>query len=244
MSENFVTAVLVCAGNSTRMGLDVSKQLIPILGKPAIEYTLTAFTRSTLTDEIVIVCRESDAEQIKNIVADGNFTKVKRIVNGGSTRSESVQNGVNVCSENTTHIAVHDGARILITADDIDKVIRCGILNKAAALGVPVTDTIKTVDEKGFITSTPKRSELVAIQTPQVFEKNLYLGACKNMSQLGEEITDDCMIVEKNGVRVLVVTGNVDNIKLTVSRDIDYAEMIIKKDRLVQSKKDSKGNLL
>lgn len=232
MSENFVTAVLVCAGNSTRMGLDISKQFIPILGKPAIEYTLNAFTRSTLTDEIVIVCRENDAEQIKKIVADGNFTKVKKIVNGGSTRSESVLNGVNACSEKTTHIAVHDGARILIKPDDIDKVIRCGILNKSAALGVPVTDTIKTVDEKGFITSTPRRSELVAIQTPQVFEKKFYLKACENVSQHGEEITDDCMIVEKYGGRVLVVTGSIDNIKLTVRRDIDYAEMIIKKDGL------------
>lgn len=228
MAESFVTAIIVCAGNSTRMGLEISKQFIPIMGRCAIEYTLTAFEKAESINEVLVVCRESDEQKIKQIAKA--FKKVKAVVYGGKVRSESVFNGIKAASESATHFAIHDGARILIKPVDINRVVEIAVKTNAATLGVPVTDTIKTVDNNSIITGTPKRSELMAVQTPQVFEKGLYLRAVDNMNNLGCEITDDCQLVEAVGAKVLIANGSYSNIKLTVQSDIKYAQMLISDD--------------
>ena len=120
--ETYVSAVLVCAGNSTRMGLEKSKQFIEILNRPAVFYTLSAFENALSVNEVVIVCRECDKLRFQNIVAQYNFSKVTCITNGGETRSVSVKNGIKETSKKATHIAVHDGARCLITTEEIEKV--------------------------------------------------------------------------------------------------------------------------
>ena len=223
----FVTAVIVAAGNSTRMGCGMSKQFIPLLGKPAISYTLNAFEKSHSISQVVIVCRESDLASIKDVVTAEECKKVSAYVFGGATRSESVKAGVMAASEETTHFAIHDGARALILPDDIDHVVSTALECKAAALAVPVTDTIKVVDADGYIVDTPDRATLRGAQTPQVFEKELYLSALKATE--GADFTDDCALVETVGAKVKIVIGDYTNIKLTTLQDVPLAEGVLKR---------------
>lgn len=223
----FVTAVVVAAGNSTRMSCYVSKQLIPLLGAPAISYTLKAFENAHTIDEVVIVCRKVDMSELKSIVSEYGFSKVKAFTVGGSERSDSVKNGVEAASDCATHFAIHDGARALITAHDIDKVVSEAFVCGAATLGAPVTDTIKVVDKNGNIISTPDRASLMAVQTPQVFERNIYLSALENAK--GKGFTDDCGMVEEIGVYPKIIMGDHHNLKLTTQADIPMAETILKK---------------
>lgn len=224
-NKAFVTAIIVAAGNSTRMGTITSKQFIPLLGKPAISYTLNAFEAADSIDEVVVVCRECDMQQIKNIAETEKCKKVAGYVLGGATRSESVKAGICAASDKTTHFAIHDGARALILPCDIDRVVSAATETKAAALGVPVTDTIKVVDEEGYILSTPNRSTLRGAQTPQVFQKELYLSALDKTQ--GADFTDDCALVETVGAKVKIVDGDYTNIKLTTMQDVPLAEGIL-----------------
>ncbi|MBQ8001147.1 MAG: 2-C-methyl-D-erythritol 4-phosphate cytidylyltransferase [Ruminococcus sp.] len=228
MNNNIhVTAVIVAAGNSTRMQGSISKQFIPLLSKPVIAHTLSAFEIANTISEVVIVCRECDRLQIEEIVAEESCKKVSSFALGGATRSESVTAGINAASADTTHFAIHDGARPLILPDDIDRVVCAGIENGAAALAIPVTDTIKVVDDEGFIIDTPLRSTLRAAQTPQVFEKELYLKALEQ--NIGADFTDDCALVETVGAKVQIVIGDYTNIKVTTPQDVPLAEGILRK---------------
>ncbi len=226
-TKPYVTAIIVAAGNSTRMGCGMSKQFIPLLGRPAVGYTFRAFEDAHTISEVVVVCRESDLSQIKEIAENENCKKIKSYVFGGATRSESVCAGVMAASEYTTHFAIHDGARALILPEDIDSVVSVAFDCRAAALAVPVTDTIKVVDAQGYIVSTPDRATLRGAQTPQVFEKSLYLSALQ--SNKDNDFTDDCALVETQGARVKIVIGDYTNIKITTPQDIPLAEGVLKK---------------
>ena len=223
-----VAAVIVAAGNSTRMGCGMSKQLIPLLGIPTIGHTLMAFEKASGISTIVVVSRNSDMEKIKEIAAEYNISKFKAVVVGGDTRSESVRNGVNATGEDIDFVAIHDGARPLITPQAIERVISSAVEKRAAALAVPVTDTIKVVDENDVIVSTPQRSTLRAAQTPQVFEKALYTEALDKTRDAGVEFTDDCALVEWAGVPVTTVMGDYSNIKITTPGDVSVAENILR----------------
>ncbi len=207
------------------MGLGISKQLIELSGKPTIAHTLEAFEQADCIDEIVIVCREIDMLSIKEIAKD--FSKVKAVVNGGDTRDKSVKNGVGATSECAQFFAIHDGARPLIKKEDIKAVVERAYTTCAATLGTPVTDTIKVVDKDNIIDSTPQRATLRAVQTPQVFEKQLYLNAIENAVENNLCVTDDCSMVEALGEKVEIVTGSADNIKLTTKTDIVFAQAIL-----------------
>ena len=222
----FTSAIIAASGNSTRMGLPVSKQLIDLCGKPVIARTLSAFENCDVIDEIVVVCRECDMERIKAIAND--FSKVKAVVTGGDTRDKSVSNGVNACSSDAQFFAVHDGARPLVTVSDIEKVVKTAFEKKACTLGTLVTDTIKVVDGGNVILNTPDRASLRAVQTPQVFERELYLRAIEYTAKNNLSVTDDCSMVEATGERVEIVLGSCENIKLTTITDIEFAQAILK----------------
>ncbi len=209
------------------MGLKISKQFIPLCGEPVIKHTLKAFEQSEVINSVVVVCRPQDEYEIHKI-ADGNFSKVRAVVYGGSVRDESVRNGILAADERTTHYAIHDGARPLIEQKDIAGVVNKAFETGAAALGTLVTDTIKVVDENNIIVDTPIRSQLRAVQTPQVFEKNLYLKALDNAKNKNLNITDDCKLAEALGARVHIVIGSDTNIKLTTPSDINLAKTILK----------------
>ncbi len=224
----FVSAIIVAAGGSTRMGTAGSKQFIPLLERPVIEYTLRAFQDCESISEIVVVSREKDALQIKEIADSNGISKVKAVVNGGDSRAHSVKNGIAAASSGAEYYAIHDGARPLITVEEIERVCEAAFETGAATLGTPVTDTIKIVDGSDMIESTPLRSQLRAVQTPQVFESELYSFALDNAEDSLEGFTDDCSLIENMGGEVMVVEGSKENIKLTTPIDIIIAESILK----------------
>lgn len=225
---NFVSAIIVAAGGSVRMGIADSKQFIPLLGRPAIEYTLRAFEKCHFIKEIVVVCREQDKERIRLIADENGFSKVSSLVEGGASRAESVRNGIKAASSKAKYFAIHDGARPLITVEEIERVIEAAFETGAATLGVPVKDTIKIVDGYNKIESTPLRSQLRAVHTPQVFERELYQFALENAGDNMINFTDDCSLIEHMGGEVEVVKDSEENIKLTTPIDVVIAESILR----------------
>lgn len=225
----YVCAVIVAAGGSTRMGGKISKQLMPLSGKPAISYTLRAFQYADRIDEIVLVCRQEDCAALEQIAERYRITKIKSMTPGGATRQQSVARGVAAASEAATHIAIHDGARALILPEDIDRAVEDAIIWKASTLAVPVKDTIKMADTRGVVTGTLDRSTLWSVQTPQVFERTLYLKALRRAEDEGKDYTDDCQLVERCGAMVHLCMGSYENSKLTTVDDLAVAEQTIKR---------------
>lgn len=225
--SDFVSAIIVAAGSSTRMGTADSKQFIPLLGKPAIAYTLSAFENCALIQEIILVCREQDMPRIREIADSIGCQKLTALVRGGDSRQKSVCSGVAAVSPQANYFAIHDGARPLITVEEITRVTEAALETGAATLGTAVTDTVKVVSSEGIIESTPDRAVLRAVQTPQVFEKALYLMALDETDK-DECCTDDCALIERMGGEVTVVEGSRENIKLTTPIDIVLAESILK----------------
>ena len=227
--NNFVSAVIVSAGNSSRMG-GVNKQFLEINNIPVIAHTIKVFEASDLIDEIVVVTRECDIDSIKNLVSQYGFKKVSDVVIGGETRQLSVYNGVINTNKNADFVAIHDGARPLVTekviANTLYKAFECG----AAATGVKVKDTVKQVNDNDDIVRTPDRAYLRFIQTPQVFSKSLYLDAV-NTVENSRDFTDDCMLIEAYGKIVKFVDGDYENIKITTPEDVELALNYLNKRR-------------
>lgn len=219
----FNVAVILGAGNGTRMGIDKSKLLLEIGGKTVIERTVEIFENTPEVDEIIVVCRECDVEEFSNLLTDENVS----FVIGGDTRQQSVANAVEVI-EDCDYIIIHDGARPLVTETEIVNTLDKAQNTKAAATGVKVKDTIKVVDDELVIVETPNRSKLVSIQTPQIFEFNTYKTALEKAKEEGKDYTDDCQLVENLGLNVSAVIGSYENIKITTKSDISLAENILK----------------
>ena len=216
-------AVIVAAGTASRMG-GIDKVMAPLKGKPMIVHTVRAFQLCDAIREIVIVTRPDLMQQIMGLCR--NFDKVTAVVAGGSSRPESVQNGLNALSEKVQLAAIQDGARPLITYEVIDRTVRAANTYGAAAPAVPVKDTVKVV-QGGVVAATPDRSRLQAVQTPQIFDFDLLRGALKKAKEEGTEITDDCSAVERIGMKVKIVAGDERNIKVTTPMDLKIAEMLM-----------------
>ena len=197
----FVSAIIVAAGGSTRMGTADSKQFVPLLGQPAILYTLRAFQACALISEVVVVCRAQDMARIEALARENGISKLTAVTEGGDCRAASVQNGILAVSAQAQYFAIHDGARPLITPEEITAVTEAAFETGAATLGTAVTDTIKIADENNVILQTPDRAVLRAVQTPQVFEKELYTFALTDAEDLSI-VTDDCSLIENMGGEV------------------------------------------
>ncbi|BCI60114.1 2-C-methyl-D-erythritol 4-phosphate cytidylyltransferase [Solibaculum mannosilyticum] len=224
----FVTAIVVAAGGSTRMGGEVSKQLLPIAGMPVIGRTLSAFEAAGCIDDVVVVAREEDLLDIYDIIRSFGFEKVSQVVRGGATRQQSVAMGVQNARPETTHLAIHDGARPLVSVQVIGDVVACALEHRAAATGVRVKDTLKQVSDAGVIEYTPDRSHLWMVHTPQVFEKRLYQRAMDAAQEAREDFTDDCQLVERmGGIPVHMYEGSYENIKITTPEDLPIAEALL-----------------
>lgn len=219
------SAVIVCAGNSTRMQ-GVNKILLPLGDRLVIGNTLTAFQNSPSIAEIVVVAREQDIPEIQAEAERCGITKLIKCTTGGATRQESVMNGLKCISKETKLIAVHDGARPLVKPEHIEKTIKDATVFGGATLGVPVKDTIKLVDD-GLITDTPPRKQLYITQTPQVFRKAVYFEGIDFALEHGLDFTDDCQLVEAVGGKVYMTVGDYTNIKITTPEDIRLAEVLL-----------------
>ena len=221
------TAVIVAAGNASRMrGTD--KIMAPLNGEPVICHTVRAFQECSFVQHIVIVTRDDLLDAISKICVQQGFTKVSKVISGGSDRTESVLNGLSCVPEKTTLVAVHDGARPLVTQKVIDAAVSKAIQTGAAAPAVPVKDTVK-IASGSIVLDTPDRSSLFAVQTPQVFDYDLLRGALNYARDNDISVTDDCSAVEHIGMRIHLVEGGEDNIKITTPLDLDIAAMILSK---------------
>ena len=216
-------AVIVAAGTASRMeGID--KVMAPVLGEPMIVRTVRAFQNAQVIREIVIVTRDDLILPITELCAA--FDKVRAVVAGGKDRPESVRNGLSALSSKVRLAAIQDGARPLITEAVIDRTVRAAHSYGAAAPGIPIKDTVKTV-QGGVVIQTPDRSTLRAIQTPQVFDLDLLKGALLKAKQEKSVITDDCSAVERLGMSVKIVEGDERNIKVTTPMDLKIAELLL-----------------
>lgn len=219
------SVIIVCAGNSTRMG-GVNKILMPLGDRLVIGVTMQAFQACGSVSEIVIVAREADIPAIKAEAETAGITKLTACTVGGATRQESVINGVKQISKEAQLVAVHDGARPLVKPEHIEKVIKDASVFGGATLGVPVKDTIKTVND-GLISDTPPRKFLYITQTPQIFKRQLYFEGIDFALEHGLDFTDDCQLVEAIGGKVAMTTGDYTNIKITTPEDIKLAEVLL-----------------
>jgi len=219
----YTGAVIVAAGNASRMG-SIDKVMAPLRGEPMIVHTVRAFQNCDPIREIVIVTRPDLIVPIMDLCH--GFSKVRMVVAGGESRTESVENGLRSLSHKVKLVAVHDGARPLITWQVIDRTVRAANTYYAAAPAVPMKDTVKVVNG-GIIRSTPDRSALRAIQTPQVFDKDLLRGALQKARTDGAALTDDCSAVERLGMSVKIVEGDERNIKVTTPLDLKIAELFL-----------------
>jgi 2-C-methyl-D-erythritol 4-phosphate cytidylyltransferase len=220
------SVVIVCAGNSTRMG-GVNKILLPLGERKVIGVTMQAFQSCESVKEMVIVAREADIPEIEAEAAAAGITKLSACTTGGATRQESVINGIRKISATSELVAVHDGARPLVKPEHIEKVIKDASVFGGATLGVPVKDTIKTVED-GLITDTPPRKLLYITQTPQVFRRKLYFEGIDFALEHGLDFTDDCQLVEAIGGKVAMTVGDYTNIKITTPEDIQLAEVLLR----------------
>ncbi len=219
------SAILVCAGNASRMG-GVNKILMPLKESTVIGTCMTAFQNSPDIAEMIIVTKPENFQPIRQIAETLHISKLSHFTEGGCTRQESVMQGLKLVSKNSEYIAVHDGARPLVKPEHIAKVIRDARVFGGATLGVPVKDTIKTVDD-GLITDTPPRSSLWMTQTPQVFRKRLYFEAVDFALEHQLDFTDDCQLVEAVGGKICMTQGDYTNIKITTPEDQKIAEVLL-----------------
>ena len=227
--EKKYTAIVLAAGSGSRMKSNVKKQFMDMLGKPLIYYALKQFEES-LVDEIILVTGEDAISYCKEEIVDVyGFSKVSRIVAGGKERYNSVYNALKVTEGE--YVLIHDGARAFIDQDIITRAMSGVEEYKACVIGMPVKDTIKVIDENGYAVSTPNRSTLWQVQTPQCFVTEEILEAYEKMmstSQTG--ITDDAMVMEQHGCRkIKLLEGGYNNLKMTTPEDILLGEIILKK---------------
>ena len=220
-------AVLVAAGSASRMG-GIDKVMAPLGGTPMIARSARAFQDCEAIKEIVIVTRQDLILPITELCQW--MDKVKAVVVGGGSRQESVWLGLNALSKEVELAAVHDGARPLVSGALIDRVVRAAHSYGAAAPAIPVKDTIK-VEQGGMIASTPDRSTLRAVQTPQVFDFDLLRGALQKAEKDGAAVTDDCSAVERLGMNIRLVEGEERNLKVTTPLDLKIAEMLLEEEQ-------------
>lgn len=217
-------AVVPAAGSSTRMGQD--KLFASLGGVPVLVHTLRALESCPSVGAIIVVTRPDHLVEVGKLCREAALSKVSKVVSGGATRTESVLAGVNAVGEEYPIIAIHDGARPLVSREVVEAAIAAAASGSAAAPAVPVKDTVKEA-ERGIVTATPDRSRLFAVQTPQVFDGDLIRTALTRAVEDGISLTDDCAAVERMGVPVALTQGSYTNLKITTPEDLAVAEALL-----------------
>ncbi len=225
-----VTVLIPAAGLGKRMGKAVAKQFLPLGDKPLLAHTLLAFQQSPEIDELIPVLSQEDMEScLREIIERYHITKVKTLVVGGKERQESVSHGLEKLEKDAAIVLVHDGVRPFVTQEMIREVVEHARKGECVTVGVPLKDTVKEVDERGFVRQTLDRSRFWAIQTPQAFPAKVLKKAYEEAVRHKVFGTDDAMLVERAGGKVRVLMGSYDNIKITTPEDLLLAEEILKR---------------
>lgn len=220
------SAVIVAAGSSQRMGSD---KLLHNLGiMPVLARTLLVFQDCELVDEIVVVTRMEKLEEVAELCKKYRIEKASKVICGGATRMESALAGVSEVKKKAKLIAIHDGARPLVSVELIENTVRAAAKYKAAVPAIKSVDTLKLAEDGETVTGSLDRELVLRVQTPQVFDADLIKGALTFAAEKKLPQTDDCSAVELMGVKARIVPGEEDNIKLTTPRDMLFAAAILK----------------
>lgn len=216
MDNKKITAVVLVAGNSTRFGKNRNKNFERINSKSVLAYSLNAFVKNEYIDDIIIASKESEIQDVEKIINEEKIGENVKIICGGNSRKESVYNCIK--SIDSDIVIIHDGARPLIKQEYINKCIQNMDNLDGVTIGVKAKDTIKITDENNIVICTTKRSNTWQIQTPQCFNREILLKTHEKMKD--EDITDDCMLLEKNNYKVKIIEGDYENIKITTYDDL------------------------
>lgn len=223
---HFTTAIIVAGGSSSRMGDGISKQMLKLHGIPVVVHTLLAFEQAKSVDEIIVAAKKEELPLYEQFAKEFYITKFKRAVEGGETRQQSAKNAFSVISDKTAFVAIHDGARCLITPEEIERVNQAAYASGAAAAAVRAEETVKS-EKSGLIEETLDRDHIWLARTPQVFGVNVYRAALAIAERDKIAVTDDCALVEHIDYRIRLVECSKTNIKLTSQEDILLATAIL-----------------
>ena len=228
MANIRASAVIAAAGQGKRFGDGLPKQFLPLRGKPVLAYSVETFSKSDLIGEIIIVVPEDWARAVKTDIVDRlSIPKVTKIIPGGPERQDSVLNGFNSLSGTPDVVAVHDGARPLVSLELLEEVILEASACGAALAALPSNDTIKKSSPEMYVDSTVPRESLWFAQTPQAFRYEVLKNALSKAADDRFTGTDESLLVERTGVRVKIVKGSPYNIKITTPEDLALGELIL-----------------
>jgi 2-C-methyl-D-erythritol 4-phosphate cytidylyltransferase len=220
-----VSAVIVAAGSSRRMGFD--KLFATLAGKPVIAHSIAAFERTGEIAEIVLVTRPERKGSIEELIASEGYTKVSRVIEGGAERHLSVWRGLQAVKGNASYVAIHDGARPLTSPAVIRQCLELARHGGAACVAAPIPDTVKRASEAGLVVGSVERAGLWAMQTPQIFSTPIILQAYAALMSTGEEVTDEVSAVQRMGVNIALLRNDEWNFKITIPRDLELAEHLL-----------------
>jgi len=223
-----VTAIILAAGRSSRMGGSVDKQFLKLLGKPLLYYSIAAFESCAAVEAVVLVRHPDCAKQADEIVRQFGFQKIVAMTDGGAERQNSVWNGLARCNPATEIVAVHDGARPLVTPALIETTIQSAREHGTGIAATKVTDTIKEADENRSVLRTVDRTKLWAVQTPQTVQFSLLLEAYAKVLADGIVVTDEAAAVERLGRNVRMVDTPFLNLKVTTPNDLATVETLLR----------------
>ena len=220
-----LTAIIVAAGSSQRMGFD---KLLALLGdKPVLAHTIDAFERTPSVQEIILVARAERVEEFEELVRQNGFQKVRHVIPGGEERHDSVRAGLARLSAQATFVAVHDAARPLVTPEQIERVHELARAHGGAALAEPITNTLKRAGGDRIVTGGVPRENLFGMQTPQIFERGLLEKAYAAIAAESRPVTDEVSAVEHLGAKVVLLPNEEWNVKITYPRDLLLAQAVL-----------------
>ena len=220
-----LSAIIVAAGSSQRMGFD---KLLALLGdKPVLAHTIEAFERTEAVTEIILVARAERVDEFAELIRQNDFKKVRHIIPGGEQRHDSVRAGLQRLDPKTAFVAVHDAARPLVTAEQIESVFALAREHGGAALAEPITNTLKRADRGGVVTGGVSRDNLYGMQTPQIFARELLDKAYVAVAEKNLAVTDEVSAVEHLGEKVVLLPNEEWNVKITYPRDLLLAQAVL-----------------
>lgn len=223
--KDSIPVIIVAAGSASRMN-GIDKIFFPLCGVPLIVHTMRAFENCRYISNIIIVAKETDVLKLQQLTEKYNITKVTDIVKGGENRQESVKNGFSRLKKDAKNVLIHDGARPIVSQEVIIGVYKALKEHKCVTCAVRVKDTVKRLDESGYVFETLNRNELVCVQTPQGVCVEEYLSAINNADI--SLFTDDTSIMESVGIKTYITMGDYRNIKVTTREDLVVAEQYLR----------------
>jgi len=224
------TAIVLAAGKGTRMNAGMNKQFMLINDRPLLAQTLAAFQSCDAIDNIILVAGKEELKTCKEqILGVYGFDKVDKLVPGGSERQQSVYNGIMELEDDCSIVVIHDGARPILPEGIIERCIDGAKIYGAVSAGMPAKETIKILNEEGFVQYTPERGKVWVTQTPQAFKRDIIVKAHEMANIKGISGTDDAFLVECMGIKVKMLEGSYENIKITTPEDIIFAEAIMRR---------------